>query len=73
MAIVLVIFYCIWNEILGSREIAYPRETWFYQDCETVSSICGILMFLTNIFILLCNQVSWGGIVQKDMEKSVCN
>lgn len=30
-------------------------------------------MFLTNIFILVCSQVSQGGIVQKDMEKSVCN
>lgn len=73
MAIVLVMFYYIWNETFGSREIPDPREIRFYQGCEIVSNTCGILMFLTNIFILVCSQVSQGGIVQKDMEKSVCN
>lgn len=52
------------------QEIPCMSETQIYQDCDIVSNLCNILLLF---FFLVHVQVSQGGIVQKDMEKSVCN
>lgn len=55
-------------------EIPCMSETQIYQDCDIVSNLCNISVILGFwIFFLVHVQVSQGGIVQKDMEKSVCN